>query len=69
MRIWLLVILAVAGILIRVLGFLPWGRDKSQQSNVVGTRFLAAVGLVHAYLCLVLVCHETALTITVSNTT
>jgi hypothetical protein len=46
MRIWLLVILAVAGILIRVLGFLPWGRDKSQQSNVVGTRFLAAVGLV-----------------------
>jgi hypothetical protein len=46
MKIWLLVILGIAGILIRVLGFLPWGRDNSQQSSTVRTPFLAVLGLV-----------------------
>jgi hypothetical protein len=46
MKIWLLVILGVAGVLIRLLGFLPWGRGNSQESSNVRLRFLAIVGLV-----------------------
>ena len=44
MKIALLVII-VAVIVIRVVGFLPWTPSNSQQSNGVGFRFLAGVGL------------------------
>ena len=44
MKIALLVII-VAAIVIRVVGFLPWTGSNSQQSNGVGFRFLAGVGL------------------------
>jgi heme/copper-type cytochrome/quinol oxidase subunit 4 len=52
MKTLLLVILVFVGILIRLLSFLPWGRNDSQRGNLYGKRFLLGIAIVSLVLIL-----------------